>query len=154
MYYIVDYDALIKSIDEEISRVADKAFGDQGLPLYDLIHITSSDHDALRRYIDDAVGKFVSRERDICKYSPLIEIDEHDNEISHVRLDINVPDIEEDNIPLAERELARYLVFYATASHLGPLKADRAQEYVTLQQAAMDKAVQYLKTRKNPVEDL
>lgn len=154
MYYVIDYSSLWKLIDEETSRVADKSYTEQGASQYDLIHLTSQDQNAIRRLIDDSVSKLVARLRDICKYSPLIyyamEGGQQTDQITSItpRIQFYVPDMDEKSEEPVREEVTRYIVFYVTASHLGEKSPDRAQQYVDLSAAALDKANLLLRTRK------
>lgn len=151
MYYTINYTALWPLIDEEVSRVADNSYTEQGVSQYDLIHLTSRDRDTVQRLIDDAVSKIVAREGDICKYAPQAIINGNDTTVV-ARLLFYVPDMDTSSEGEVTKELTRYIVFYVTASHLGEKRPERAQQYITLAQSALDKAVILLKTRKSPTE--
>ena len=151
MYYIIDYENLWQLTDEELSHVADVSVNEQGVAQYDLIHVTSRDRDSIRRLHDDAISKFVAKEGNICKYAYQTST-QNGSTVITPRLQIYVPDMDEASEAPALAEITRYIVFYACASHLGPRRPDRAQQYVELSQAALDKANLLLKTRKSPTE--
>ena len=143
MYYVIDKPALLESIREEVSHVADEAFADDGTALYDSVMVTLRDNRTLDRFIDDAVNAFVRREFDIAKFAPA--------EDSTPRLQFYIPDFDETMADAAKAELDRYIVLYACAAIFQQRRASVVPEYTTRTQSAMDKAVSLLKSRKHPV---
>lgn len=162
MYYIIDKPALLESIKEEVSHVADEAYSDNNIALYDSVMVTDRDKARLERFIDDAVSQFVRREFDITKYSPETYTDEF-GEVqltNRTRLQFFVPDFDESMAEIdgntitggaLKKELDRYLVMDAVAALFQQRRVALLPEYTARAQAAMDKAVSLLKYRKHPV---
>ena len=140
-------------IGEEISHVADGAYSDAGVSLYDSVVLTDKDGAMVDRFIDDAVSMLVRRTFDICKYAPeLIPDGEGGEMLSPVmRLHFFVPDFDhtmEDNV---KTELDRYIVMYSVASILQQRRPALTPEYTDRAKAALDNAVTLLKSRKDPI---
>ena len=153
MYYLIDKPALLESIREEVSGVADAAYADDGTALYDAVMVTSRDEPTLERFIDDAVSQFVRREFDITKYSPETYTDENQQTqlTGRMRLLFYIPDFDDTMADAATAELDRYIVMYACAALFQQRRPAVVPEYTTRTQTAMDKAVALLKSRKHPV---
>ncbi len=153
MYYVIDKPALLESIREEVSHVADEAYSEDGTALYDSVMVTLRDKHKLEGFIDDAVSAFVRREFDITKYSPETYTDEYgEAQLSgRMRLQFHVPDFDETMADAAKAELDRYIVMYACSSLFQQRRATVVPEYTNRTQSAMDKAVALLKYRKHPV---
>ena len=162
MYYIIDKPALLESIKEEVSHVADEAYSEDGAALYDSVMVTDRDKARLERFIDDAVSQFVRREFDITKYSPETYTDEFGEvQLSdRMRLQFFVPDFDETMAEIEnntitggalKKELDRYIVLFSVASLFQQRRVALVPEYNTRTQSAMDKAVSLLKFRKHPV---
>ena len=152
MFYIIDKAGLLESVEEEISHIADGAYGEDGSSLYDSIVITEKDRQNVLRFIDDAVSALVRRAFDICKYSPETYQDEAGEwQLSgRMRLQFFVPDFDETMWDTTKAEIDRYIVLYAVGSLCQSRKADLVPEYARRTQDAMDKAVILLKSRKYP----
>lgn len=158
MYYVIDKPALLESIKEEVSHVADAAYAEDGTSLYDSVMVTMRDKRKLQGFIDDAVSQFVRREFDITKYDPEVHYytDELGNETTQVayvtpRLILHVPDFDSSMEETAKAELDRYIVMYACAAIFQQRRALAAPEYTARAKQAMDNAVAILKYRKHPV---
>ena len=158
MYYVIDKPALLESIREEVSHVADEAYGEDGTALYDSIMVTLRDKRKLEGFIDDAVIQFVRREFDITKYNHIVHyhLDEDGNPTEQVasvtpRLEFFVPDFDTSMEDSAKADLDRYIVMYACTSLFQQRRATVVPEYTNRTQSAMDKAVSLLKYRKHPV---
>lgn len=136
MDYSIDKDALWDLIDEEVSRVADKAYGEDGTSLYDSVVLTSRDKNLVNRFIDDAVSAMALRAFDICKSSI-------------GKLEFFVPDFDTSMEDIVKHEIDRYISMYVCASVLRQRSASVENEYTERTQAALDKAVQLLKSRKH-----
>lgn len=167
MYYVIDKRALYSRVDEEVSRVADDAYADDGTPLYDTVILTERDKELVDRYLDDAVSALVTRTFDICKYAPLVVYKEDDqgnvtDEIDHIvpRLYFHVPDLDtgmEERLdekgelpPFISEELSRYIALHAANSVFLTRRTGVVPQYTDRVQAAMNKAVALLKSRKAP----
>ena len=158
MYYVIDKPALLESIREEVSHVADEAYGENGTALYDSVMVTLRDKPTLERFIDDAVSAFVRREFDITKYNHILNYhyDEDGNPTDQVasvtpRLEFFVPDFDTSMEGAVKAELDRYIVMYACSAIFQQRRATVVPEYTSRTQSAMDKAVSLLKSRKHPV---
>ena len=146
-YYIIDNTSLLDVVDEEVSRVADYAYAEDGTSLYDHVVITERDALALDRMIHDAVASVVARFRDVCAYSPT------SGSTPQMRLAFYVPDFDEDaNGDIAEDELSKYIAYSVTAQFLAQRHPASVPEYTERANAALQKAVITLKTRKAPLE--
>lgn len=159
MYYVIDKPLLLEKIKEEVSHVADEAYGEDGTALYDSVMVTLRDNNKLGGFIDDAVSDFVRREFDITKYNNIVNYhpDEEGNPTAQVasvtpRLEFFVPDFDETMADAAKAELDRYIVMYACSSLFQQRRATVVPEYTNRAQSAMDKSVSLLKTRKAPDE--
>ena len=147
-YYTVDYTALFGTIDEEVSRVADAAYSEQGVPLYDEIVITRRDFDTVMSMMNNALSAIVNRCKDICRYSPTSV-----GSAETMRLAFYVPDFDEANNGDAVRdELSRFITNSSVEQYLTQRHPASVPEYDQRAQAALTKAVSLLKTRKAPLE--
>ena len=137
MEYHIDRNGLLDRVEEEVSHIADASYADSGQSLYDTIVLTEKDRAGALRLIEDAVGLFLRRTFDICRraYDDLV---------------FNVPDFDYSMSVNVEEEISSFLVLYAVATICQSRKAERAEEFMTRAQAAFDKAVILLKSRKHP----
>lgn len=154
MYYVIDKTDLWNRTYEEVSRVADEAYGEDGTPLYDSIILTERDREMVSRFIDDAASLMVRRCFDICKYSPETTTDENNQTqlTGRMRLLFHVPDLDTSMEPSIQEEISRYLALYAATSIFQSRRAAVVPQYTERVQAAMDRAVVLLKSRKAPNE--
>lgn len=167
MYYVIDKEALYGRVDEEVSRVADEAYTDDGTSLYDTVLLTERDKEMVERYMDDAVSALVTRTFDICKYSPQVVYREDGqgnvtDEIDHIvpRLLFHVPDLDtgmeertDENgelPPFISEELSRYIAYYTANAIFLSRRPGVVPQYADRVQAAMNRAVTLLKSRKAP----
>jgi len=142
--YTIDRDAILEVVDEEVSRIADSAYGEDGTPLYDFVTITDRDADPLDRLVSDAVASVAARFRDVCRHSV---------SGGSEALEFYVPDFDEtNNGDLAEDEISRYIIYSVTAKFLAQRHPASVPEYTDRANAALQKAVSILKTRKAPLE--
>ena len=153
MYYVIDKDALYALVDEEVSHAADAAYSEDGRSLFDSVALTEKDRPIVDRLMDDAVSAFVRREFDITKFSPESYADEFGEAqlTGRMRLQFYVPDFDETMTDALTDELGRYIVLFTCAGIFQQRRAALVPEYTARAQAAMDKAVALLKTRKHPV---
>lgn len=149
MYYIIDKSALLEKVKEEVSKVADDAYGDNGMSLYDSIIITEKDVEQVNRFLDDAVGALVQRAFDITKYSPLVD---NDTLAVTPRLLFYVPDFDATMGDLVKEELDKYLTLYSCTALFQSRRASVVPEFEGRAQAAMERAVMLLKSRKSPTD--
>lgn len=146
MTYEIDKSMLYGLVDAEVSRVADEAYSDDGTSLYDSVVLTSRDKGLVEGFIDDAISLFVNRTFDICKYK------EPAQGSSNHSLEFDVPDFDATMEAPAKDELSRYISLYAANRVFQQRRAIVVPQYTERAQAAMDKAVTYLKSRKAPNE--
>ena len=137
MEYYIDRDTLYSLIFEEVSRVADEAYDDTGASLYDAVIITSKDDATIERMEDDAIDALVKRTVDIATQSASL-------------LSFDVPDFKEDLTDATYLEITRYISLNVCAAWFQSRMPSKVEEYTLRSQAAMDKAVTYLKTIKPP----
>lgn len=152
MEYIIDRDGLFPLIDEEVSRVANEAYSEDGASLYDGIIITSADHRTIERLEDDAINSLIERTSDICKPVPGGFREAEDTTLIQVlpRLSFEVPDFDEDFADVTVEEITRYIVLNVCAAWFQSRCSGKVEEYASRGQVAMDKAVTLLKTIKAP----
>ncbi len=124
-------------IYEEVSRVANEAYDEEGNSLYDGIIITSADKPTVNRLEDDAIDALVKRTIDICTF-----------QIGQLSFD--VPDFKEDLTDATKTEITRYIVMNVCSAWFQSRIPSKVEEYALRGQTAMDKAVTYLKTIKAP----
>lgn len=132
---------ILPLIREEITRVATSAYDDGGSSLYDAIVPKSRDEATLNRMYDDAVSALLTRTSDICVYSK-----DGDEDV----LSFQVLDTDPDTLPLAAQEIGRFITLNVVGAWLQERYTARSEEYVARGQAALDKAVKILKTRRRP----
>lgn len=149
MYYLIDKDNLYDRIDEEVSRVADESYTENGQSSYDSIVLTSRDRDLVERHIDDAVTSFVRRAFDICKYSPEMEDDEP---TGRMQLFFYVPDLDETMEDTIKEEISRYITLYAAAMVFESRHVASVPQYGERITASLDRAIALLKSRKSPAD--
>lgn len=152
MYYIIDKDDLYDRIDEEVSRVADESYTENGQSTYDSIVLTSRDRNMVERFIDDAVTALVRRAFDICKYSPETTTDEFGEAqlTGRMRLFFYVPDLDETMEDTIKEEISRYITLYSSAMIFESRRVAAVPQYAERITASMDRAVALLKSRKSP----
>ena len=149
MYYLIDKDNLYDRIDEEVSRVADESYTENGQSSYDSIVLTSRDRDLVERHIDDAVTSFVRRAFDICKYSPEMEGDEP---TGRMQLFFYVPDLDETMEDTIKEEISRYITLYVAAMVFESRHVASVPQYGERITASFDRAIALLKSRKSPAD--
>jgi len=148
LYYTVKYSDLTDGIREEVSRVADAAYSNEGEPLYDQVVITARDYDAVRRLIGDSLSVIVTRMSDVCLYSPVT-----DGNTVTMRLAFYLPDYPYNTLEQeAEDELSRFIILFSAAQYLSQKHPESVQGYTERAQASLVKAVSLLKTRQAPLE--
>ena len=123
---------------EELSHVADKAYTEQGISLYDGVILTSKDDNLVDRFLEDAVNALAGRAFDICYRTT-------------DGLNFDVPDFDETMEGAVFSEITRYLSLYIVASFAAQRSIPDYKEYSERAKAAQDKAIILLKSRKLPV---
>ena len=148
MFYTINRTDLRDRIDAEVSNVANEAYGDNGLSLYDSIILTEKDNEMVGRFIDDALNAFVSRVFDICKYYYTTDTQ---NSQTVERLEFYIPDFDETMEDATKEEITKFIVLYVCSSLFQSRRPMVVPQYNERMQAAITKAVTLLKSRKSPI---
>lgn len=149
MYYTIDKADLRSRIDQEVSHVADEAYGDNGASLYDSVILTDKDKEEVDRFIDTAISAFVSREFDICKY--FYQTDSS-TLASEEMLEFYVPDLDETMIPTINEEISKYVTLFVCSCIFQTRRPSVVPQYTERTQSSMNRAVTLLKSRKSPIK--
>lgn len=152
MDYHINYNELFDLISEEVSRIANEAYDQDGNSLYDGIRLTSADIDTVRRMERDAVNALVKRTEDICTPIPGGNTEAEDGTITAVlpSLEFYVPDFDLFFEDAVSEEITRYITLDTVAAWCRSRCPAKVEEYAGRGQAAMDKAVALLKAIKAP----
>lgn len=143
--YTINKSSLSSQIASLVSRVADEAYGDNGMSLYDTIVLTEKDDDLVDGYIDEAISAFVARLQDICWVST------SSSDLSE-KLNIYVPDFEESKENLAKDAITSFIVYSTCLEIFKSRRPQVVPEYEARALAALNKAITFLKSRKSPVD--
>ena len=146
MTYNIDNDRLYRLVDEEVSKVADEAYDEDGTSLYDAVRLTDRDRSTIEKFFDDAFSEFAQRAFDVVQYVP---VDDGQGG-QHSDLRFYVPDFDSSMETTFFKEMDRYVSLYACAALFRQRRPLLADEYSERWKAAMEKAVRILKSRKNP----
>ena len=141
MFYTINRTDLRDRIDAEVSNVANEAYGDNGLSLYDSIILTEKDNEMVGRFIDDALNAFVSRVFDICKYYYTTDTQ---NSQTVERLEFYIPDFDETMEDATKEEITKFIVLYVCSSLFQSRRPMVVPQYNERMQAAITKAVTLL----------
>ena len=141
--YTIDKTFLRALVDEQVSHVADDAYGDNGMSLYDSIILTEKDDEEVDGYLEDAVRAFVTRMYDVCRMG---KEDEEDT------IEFYLPDFDATMQQAALGEITHYLVFSVCAALFQSRRALAVEPYSLRAKASMDRAVALLKSRKSPIQ--
>ena len=144
MDYIIDKEKLKALIEEEVSHAADEAYGEDGTSLYDAVVLTEKDWDTVGRFIDTAVDSIARRTFDICHFLTDTQ--------GQTGLVFYVPDFDETMTDAVKYELNRYICEFVCAAIFQTRRAVLVQQYADMAKAALDKAVDLLKSRKSPIK--
>ena len=148
LYYIINRANLRDRIDEEVSHVANEAYSDSGMSLYDSIILTEKDDEMVGRYIDDALNTFVNLVFDICKY--FYVTDNNENQPVE-QLQFYVPDFDETMEDAMKEEVTKFIVLFVCVSLFQTRRPMVVPQFNDRMQAALTKAVTLLKSRKSPI---
>ena len=148
MYYTIDKEALRPKIEEEVSLVADEAYGDNGASLYDSVILTEKDNGTVDRFIDTAVSAITTRMYDICK---LYKSDDT-AEGSLEQIYFHVPDFDETMEDTVKEELSKFIILFTCTSVFEQRRPAVVPQFTERAKAALDKAVTLLKSRKSPID--
>ena len=148
MYYTVNKESLLDRIGEEVSLVADEAYGENGASLYDSIVLTEKDSEAVGRLVSDSIGLFVARTFDICKRYTTDTSGGQSGE----SLYFHVPDMDETLEDRAREEIDSFIVLSTCAMIFQARRPEAVQRFAERAAAAANKAVAFLKSRKSPID--
>ena len=140
--YTINRTLLRALIDEQVSHVADEAYGDNGMPLYDSIILTEKDDENVNTFLDEAVRAFVTRMYDVCH----LKKDNGNNDV----VEMYLPDFDTTMQDAALGEITHFLVFSVCAAFFQSRRAQAVESFSLRAKAAMDRAVSLLKSRKHP----
>lgn len=122
---------------EELSHIADQAYGDNGTSLYDNVNVTSKDAGLTARFINDAIDTLIGRNADIAaKTADGVAFD--------------VPDIPDFGSSPLQAEVERFVMLYASAGFLAQRRPALVPDYTTRIQTALDNISNMLRTRTTP----
>ena len=142
--YKVDKTLLRALVDEQVSQVADEAYSDAGVSLYDSIVLTGKDEEMVGSFLDDAVRVFTTRMYDGCHLTK----DSGDNDV----IEMYLPDFDVTFKDAAFNEITRFIVFSATTSVFQSRRAQEVEKFSLRAQAALERAINFLKSRKSPTD--
>lgn len=143
MNYVIDRKKLFPLIDEEVSRIANETYADDGTSLYDNIIILSTDKPKIEQLEGDVINDFIKRTFDICTLLPQTETE-------NAELVFNVPGFDVTMEDVVVQEITRYIVLGTCAAWFRSRCTGRVEEYTARAQEAMGKAVTLLKSIKAP----
>lgn len=148
MYYTIDKATLRDLVGQQVSLVADEAYGDNGVSLYDSIVLTGKDEPTVERLINEAVSAIVNRCFDICKYQYVTDT----SETSEERLFFYVPDLDETMEERIGEELTDFVVLFVSNQIFMTRRPSVVPVFTEQAQAALNRAVTLLKSRKSPIK--
>lgn len=141
MEYSITHDDLLELVKEEVSRVADLAYTEEGVSLYDAIAIFDRDDATVKRMISDASSVVYERFRD---YIIAPTTSQSGTEVFNFYL----PDMEESQKSVASAELTRFLTFQIVSLWFNERYKSEYDNYLERSTAALGKAEMALFTRK------
>lgn len=143
--YDINEEDLYSKIEEEVSMVASRAYGENGEPLYDGISLKSRNKPEIYRAIEDAVIALVKRLRVVAVYH-----DEAQGPRAKIRRAIafHLPDVESGHETITKDEITRYVVLSACAAWFQESYPDKVEEYSGRSVVSLDKVVSLALTRK------
>ena len=145
MEYTIDKTLLKALVDEEVSKVADEAYAENGVSLYDSVILTEKDDNAVGRFIDEAVNGFAARTFDISKFVST-------DTLGTTKLLFYVPDFDDTMAASVESEITHYIVFSVCMDLFKSRRAQAVPEYEARALSSINKAVTLLKSRKSPLD--
>ena len=141
MEYSITHEDLLALVNEEVSRVADLAYAEDGTSLYDAIAIFDRDDATVKRMIADASSVVYERFRDYI-------ITPTSSQSGAETFNFFLPDMEESQIGVAETELTRFLSLQIVSLWLKERYKSEYESYSERAVTALDKAERALFTRK------
>ena len=149
MYYIIDKASLYDLVFEEVSKVADEAYAEDGTSLYDMVILTEKDRSTVERFLDDGVRHLVRVANDITSYAPLAVTDNGVTTITP-RLLFFVPDMDATQEDETALQVTRYITLFACAAIFRQRRPSLVEEYTSRVQGALDSAIALLRKRTAP----
>lgn len=143
MIYSINPTDLYDLIDEEISRVATEAYGEDAKFLYDSVVLHSGDRNEISRLQGDAMNTLIVRLHDIVTILP-------DDEQGNHRLEFFVPDLDTSLEASISKEITNFIAMNVASAWFQSHAADRAPEFAARGQVSLDKASALLHTRRKP----
>lgn len=134
-------------IDREVSLVADQAYSESGVSLYDAVTLTSKDRDTVERFIRDAVSLLARRMADVSRVQT-----DAGSDLIKLTIDVDdwVGETDADAADAAVMDLERYIVLHAVTAIFQDRRAAVVPTFAERTQAMMDNVVTNLRTRKAP----
>ena len=142
MEYGITHEVLIELVKEEVSRIADRAYAEDGTSLYDAIRIIDKDSATIKRMIADASSVIFERFRDY------IVAPTSGTAVPSETFNFYLPDMAEEQEPVAKAELKRFLSLQIVAMWLKERYAQEYESYLERATTALDKAARALFTRE------
>lgn len=127
------------AIDERIARAAASAYGENGVSLYDEVKNTSRDDDIIQDMIYRSKDDVLARLWDVAKPSATDTID------------FNLPDLPSTTDLLLDEAVDVYIINNVCAQWFQQKRPVLVPEYTAAAQAALDRLVILVRTRKDPL---
>ena len=135
MKYIIDDNALMENVKEEISRVGLRSYSTEGISLYDGIKVTSRDNNTLNRIMSSLKTRIISRFR--------FFIDSSSDSI----INFNLPDLPSGYDESIIQELNTFLTMGVVAVWLEEKGVEESKNYLARSLASLETAENLLTTR-------
>ena len=142
MEYGITHDTLLDLVKEEVSRIADRAYAEDGTSLYDAIRIIDRDSATIKRMIADASSVVFAKFRDYIIPPTTTSATPAET------FNFDLPDMAEEQEEVAVEELRRFMQLQVVALWLRERYASEYENYLARATAALDKAARALFTRK------
>ena len=150
MDYTIDKSTLYALVNAEVSQVADAAYGENGMSLYDTVVLTEKDDDVVDALLEDGIRQLVRTTSDIASRVETTSATEP-NTTTVDKIAFSVPDFDTTNWGgEATALIDRFIVLYVCAAIFQQRRAALVPEYTNRAQAALDNAVTLLRKRKTP----
>lgn len=128
------------SIDEEVSKAAQRAVTNEGVSLYDTLKIYAKDRPEVERAISDAMDSVTLR---------FVDMAELEADASAYTLKIYAPDITEAQA-LLQKEISRFVTLKAVSDWFAKRYPDIGKYYADMADNALAKVVVAARTRVAP----
>lgn len=136
--YYINKNKILPLIKREVSRVAASAFGEDGTPFYDAIHVTSRDEDVLKEMIDDAMSAMLTRLSDIAT-------------LSSGMFEFDIPETRTHDINTIGKVIDRFVVMNVCSAWMLQKYPVKAEEYGSRSTDALNKVERLLNEKLPPV---